>query len=88
MIHPHLDKYIRLVGGLVGRNLSTYDSTLTLDSYNYHGLHTVFHFNRKVCLGFHNIHIKESIKLTDLTRLVDSFSPAYYALKHLQEVLK
>ena len=83
-----LDKYIRLVGGLAGRNLSTAENILTLDSYSYNGLHTVFHFNQRISHGINIINIKSSIKLKDLIIVVEPYSHAYYAAKHLQDVLK
>lgn len=89
MIHENLDKYIRLVGGLAGRDISTATtSTLTLDSYNYQGIRTVFHFNQRIELDFHSINIKLLIKLKDLPKLVTPYGHAYYALNNLKSVLR
>lgn len=90
MIHENLYKYIYLVGGLVGRELSDKSVIVTLDSVSYHGLHTRFHFNTRIAVGFDTVNYKMSFKLNDLTKVVTKYTPAYYALKNLQiqEVLK
>lgn len=88
IISASLDKYIRLVGGLAGRNLSIKGSTVTLDSYSYHGLHTVFYFNNRMGLGFDHVNYKMSFKLMDLIKVLTYHTSAHYAAKHLQDVLK
>lgn len=87
MIHQNLYKYIHLVGGLVGRELSDQDVIVTLDSVSYHGLHTRFHFNTRIAVGFDTVNYKMSFKLTDLVKLLHKDTPAYYAVKNLRFVL-